>query len=88
MRMRCQRVHRGKDHRVTIELAVECSMTGAAGNQWRAMMTGVAMIKIIMVRGMIMIILMVVIVIRDLSFNQLDPFSISSLNINIEGFLF
>ena len=62
-------VHRGKDHRVTIELAVECSMTGAAGNQWRAMMTGVAMIKIIMVRGMIIIMIMVVIVIRDLSFN-------------------
>ena len=70
MRRRRTRLHRGKDHRVTIELAVECSMTGAAGNQWRAMMTGVAMIKmaIIMVRG-IMIMIMVVIVIRDLSFN-------------------
>ena len=33
MRRRRTRLHRGKDHRVTIELAVECSMTGAAGNQ-------------------------------------------------------
>ena len=85
MRRRRTRLHRGKDHRVTIELAVECSMTGAAGNQWRAMMTGVAMIKMAII---MVIMIMVVIVIRDLSFNQLDPFSISSLNINIIGFLF